>query len=50
MGGNHHKQKAEKESGSYNFYMYDKIHPTKAGYLKWWTPVIEAFLYKYLSE
>lgn len=20
-------------------YMADKIHPTKAGYLEWWTPV-----------
>lgn len=35
---------------TYSFYMYDKIHPTKAGYLEWWTPVIEAFLYEYLSE
>ena len=22
-----------------NLYMADKIHPTKAGYLEWWTPV-----------
>lgn len=25
----------------YDFYMADKIHPTKAGYLKWWLPKIE---------
>lgn len=33
----------------YNFYMFDNIHPTKAGYLEWWTPVIEAGLYEYLK-
>ncbi len=26
---------------TYNFYMFDKIHPNKAGYLKWWTPAIQ---------
>ncbi len=25
----------------YDLYMYDSIHPTQAGYLEWWTPVIE---------
>jgi len=25
-------------------YMVDDIHPTRAGYLEWWTPVIEEFL------
>lgn len=25
----------------YNLYMVDKIHPSKAGYLLWWTPVFE---------
>ncbi|MCQ2770990.1 MAG: SGNH/GDSL hydrolase family protein [Clostridia bacterium] len=30
----------------YNLYMADKIHPTKAGYLKWWTPKFEEILYK----
>lgn len=34
----------------YNLYMYDEIHPTKAGYLNWWTPAIETYLYKYLSQ
>lgn len=29
----------------YDFYMFDPIHPTKAGYLEWWTPAIEAVLY-----
>ena len=27
-------------------YMVDKIHPSKAGYLKWWTPYMEQILYK----
>ncbi len=26
-------------------YMDDAIHPTKAGYLEWWTPVMEPVLY-----
>lgn len=34
----------------YDFYMYDEIHPTKAGYLEWWTPAIEEQLYEILSE
>ena len=29
-----------------NLYMADKIHPTQAGYLKWWTPRMEEDLYK----
>lgn len=37
------------DEDTYNFYMYDKIHPTKAGYLEWWTPVIENYLYNYLA-
>lgn len=36
------------DADTYNFYMYDQIHPTKAGYLEWWTPAIEAYLYDYL--
>lgn len=27
-------------------YMADKIHPTKAGYLMWWTPKMEQYLYE----
>ena len=27
-------------------FMADPIHPTKAGYLKWWTPRMERDLYK----
>ncbi len=26
-------------------YMEDSIHPTKAGYLRWWTPKMEEYLY-----
>lgn len=29
-----------------NLYMADKIHPTQAGYLEWWTPRMEEDLYK----
>ncbi|MCF0117193.1 MAG: SGNH/GDSL hydrolase family protein, partial [Bacilli bacterium] len=31
-------------------YMEDNIHPTKAGYLKWWTPYIEKEINKYLGD
>ena len=31
-------------------YMADNIHPTKAGYLEWWTPKIEAYIVDYLSR
>ena len=34
----------------YDFYMYDEIHPTKAGYLEWWFPQMEAELISYLTE
>ena len=34
---------------TYNLYMYDEIHPTKAGYLKWWLPAIQKYLYDYLK-
>ena len=30
--------------------MADNIHPTKAGYLEWWTPKIEAYIVDYLSR
>lgn len=29
-------------------YMADPIHPTKAGYMKWWCPEIEKQLFKFL--
>lgn len=29
-------------------YMDDVVHPYKAGYLKWWTPYMEEYLYEYL--
>lgn len=29
-----------------SLYMADKIHPTKAGYLEWWTPKFEQVLYQ----
>ena len=34
----------------YDLYMYDSIHPTQAGYLKWWTPVIEEELYQIVEN
>lgn len=36
------------DADTYALYMFDKIHPTKAGYLEWWLPVIETYLSEYL--
>lgn len=33
-----------------SLYMADKIHPTKAGYLEWWTPKMEQYIYDYIGE
>ncbi len=33
----------------FKIYMANSIHPTKAGYLEWWTPVMEKYLYNYLK-
>lgn len=30
-------------------YMADAVHPTKAGYLLWWTPKMEEYLYSFIS-
>lgn len=32
----------------YKLYMANGIHPTQAGYLKWWTPFMEDYLIHYL--
>lgn len=37
------------DADTYALYMYDQIHPTKAGYLEWWLPAIEAYLCDYLG-
>ena len=31
-------------------YMADGIHPTKAGYLEWWTPKMEEYLYEFVND
>lgn len=31
-------------------YMNDDVHPLKAGYLEWWTPKFEEYLYEYLDK
>ncbi len=35
---------------TYALYMFDPIHPTKAGYYEWWFPKMEADLIEILSE
>lgn len=35
---------------TYAFYMFDPIHPTKAGYVKWWFPKMEAELTQLLAD
>ena len=31
-------------------YMADSIHPTQAGYLEWWTPMMERTLYRVMEK
>jgi len=38
------------EPETYRFYMYDPIHPTKAGYIQWWMPKIESELTNILAD
>ena len=33
----------------YDFWMYDPIHPTKAGYIEWWFPQMEKQLTEILK-
>lgn len=37
------------DDATYDFYMYDEIHPTKAGYAEWWFPKMEADLIGFLT-
>lgn len=32
------------------FYMNDNIHPTQAGYLEWWVPKMQAYLYDFVAR
>ena len=32
-----------------SLYMADDVHPTKAGYLEWWTPRMEEYLYEFVK-
>lgn len=34
---------------AYALYMADSIHPTKAGYLEWWTPKMEEYLSTFVN-
>lgn len=36
-------------SDLYNTYMFDEVHPTRAGYVEWWTPVMDAALVEYMA-
>ena len=31
-------------------YMADRVHPTQAGYLEWWTPKMEEYLYGFVGQ
>lgn len=34
----------------YRLYMHDPVHPVQAGYLKWWTPVMEDCLFRIMGQ
>ena len=38
------------DTETYDFYMFDPIHPTKAGYYEWWFPKMEADLIEILAD
>lgn len=38
------------DEDTYDFYMYDSIHPTRAGYVQWWMPKMEEDLIRILGE
>ena len=38
------------DAETYAFYMFDPIHPTKAGYYEWWFPKMEADLIEILAD
>lgn len=46
---NNEKMNAVNEE-DYKLYMVNGIHPSRAGYKEWWTPVIEEYLYTYLTK
>ena len=37
------------DTEQYWAYMFDDVHPNRAGYVEWWTPVIDAALVEYMS-
>lgn len=37
-------------SDQYQEYMADDVHPTRKGYVEWWTPVFENYLSEYMSN
>ena len=34
----------------YDGYMFDEVHPNRAGYVEWWAPVIDAYLTEYMKR
>lgn len=44
------KEMNEVSDEDYDLYMFNSIHPTQAGYLKWWTPVFEEELYQIVES
>lgn len=34
----------------WDLWMGDAVHPTRAGYLEWWTPMFQEYLYGYVAE
>ena len=37
-------------TAQYRRYMADDVHPFRAGYVDWWTPVIDAELVKIMAS
>ncbi len=50
LWGDSDMNKVSNTSALYKSYMKDPIHPTKKGYVDWWTPKFEAGLTSYLKS
>lgn len=45
-----HEEMYEITDEAYKVYMFDPVHPTRAGYLEWWTPVFEKDLTAFFEQ
>lgn len=47
---NNEEMKAIYGTDEYAAYMHDEVHPTRKGYVEWWTPVLEESLAEFMAS